>query len=384
MINERISVAMIGQKRIPSRNGGIEKVLTELCPRLVSRGVIVTAFNRKNQTVSQQDLLPPANNQYMGVRLKTVLTIPTKGLSAMSSSFFGAIEAALSSYDIVHFHAEGPSVMLGIAKIFGKKCVVTIHGLDWKRDKWKGTLGKWYILLGEHIAAKYADEIIVLNMDTKDYFEKKYHRTTHFIPNGVNQVIPERSYDMLKNFSLEPNGYFLSLSRLTPEKGIHTLIKAFRKTNSDIKLVIAGGLSDSSNYVQYLRNLSKGDNRIIFTGFVGGKMLSELYSHAYVYVLPSSIEGMPLTLLEAMAYGNAVACTNITELREIVGNAHALTFNPDDVEGLQGVLQRFLDDPIIQRSMRQSSSDFIQKKFNWNDIVDRTISVYHEALSKGK
>lgn len=189
---------------------------------------------------------------------------------------------------------------------------------------------------------------------------------------------------MLKNFSLEPNGYFLSLSRLTPEKGIHTLIKAFRKTNSDIKLVIAGGLSDSSNYVQYLRNLSKGDNRIIFTGFVGGKVLSELYSHAYVYVLPSSIEGMPLTLLEAMAYGNAVACTNITELREIVGNAHALTFNPDDVEGLQGVLQRFLDDPLIQRSMKQSSSDFIQKKFNWNDIADRTISVYHEALSKGK
>ena len=172
MVNENVSVAMIGQKRIPSRNGGIEKVLTDLCPRLVDRGIKVTALNRKNQKVAQHDLLPPVDNKYMGVQLKSVMTIPIKGLSAVSSSFFGAIEAALGSYDIVHFHAEGPSVMLGIAKIFGKKCVVTIHGLDWKRDKWKGTFGKWYILFGEHMAAKYADEIIVLNRDTKCYFEK--------------------------------------------------------------------------------------------------------------------------------------------------------------------------------------------------------------------
>ena len=384
MVNENISVAMIGQKRIPSRNGGIEKVLTDLCPRLVDRGIKVTALNRRNQKVAQHDLLPPVDNKYMGVQLKSVMTIPIKGLSAVSSSFFGAIEAALGSYDIVHFHAEGPSVMLGIAKIFGKKCVVTIHGLDWKRDKWKGTFGKWYILFGEHMAVKYADEIIVLNRDTKCYFEKKYQRKTCFIPNGINQVSPEDSVDMLRNFNLEPNRYFLSLSRLTPEKGIHTLIKAFKKTSSNFRLVIAGESSDSSNYVQYLRDLSKGDDRIVFTGFVGGKFLRELYSHAYVYVLPSSIEGMPLTLLEAMAYGNAVACTNIPELKEIVGDTHALTFDPDDVKDLWRVLQYFIDNPLIQIRMKQSSSNFIKKSFNWDTIADKTIYIYRDALSKGK
>lgn len=377
--NKDLRVLMFGHKRIPSRSGGIEKVLTELCPRLVSAGINVTVLNRWGEKVQKEDYGIVAHN-FKGVRIKNVFTIPLKGLSAVSSSFFAAIFAAFGNYDIVHIHAEGPSVMIWLPHLMKKKCVVTVHGLDWKRDKWHHGLGANYIHFGEKMLVKYADSIIVLNRDTQAYFQRVYGRNTVYIPNGVkksNQISPS---DITSEFGLLGDDYFLSVSRLTPEKGLSALIEAFKKVKTDKKLVIAGDSSDTNAYVHELKELSKNDKRIIFTGFVGGRLLNELYSNAFVYIIPSSVEGMPMALLEALSFGNAIAGSNIPEITEVVGKEHALLFTAGNQTQIKNVMNEFLNDDKLRSTMKDSSEKYVLSKFNWNMVARQTANTYAQLF----
>ena len=196
-------IAMLGHKRIPSREGGVEIVVEELAVRMANLGHDVTCYNRKGHHVSGQKFdLQNNKDSYRGVRIKTVFTIDKKGLAAMSSSFFAALKAAVGRYDVVHFHAEGPCAMLWLPKLFGKRCVATIHGLDWARSKWGGFAAK-YIKFGEKVAAKYADEIIVLSKNVQHYFKQEYNRETTFIPNGVNKSERREADEITEAFGLK-------------------------------------------------------------------------------------------------------------------------------------------------------------------------------------
>ena len=219
---------------------------------------------------------------------------------------------------MVHIHAEGPAFFCWIPKLFGKRVICTIHGLDWDREKWRGSVASKFIRGGEKNAVKYADEIIVLSKDVQKYFLETYGRETHFIPNGVNRPEVREAKLITDHFGLEKDSYILFLGRLVPEKGIRYLVEAFKNVKTDKKLVIAGGSSDTDSFMEELKELAKGDNRILFTGFVQGAMLDELYSNAYIYTLPSDLEGMPLSLLEAMSYGNCCLVSDIPECAEVV------------------------------------------------------------------
>ena len=297
---DKLRIAMLGHKRIPSREGGVEIVVEELCTRMVNKGHKVTCYNRGGHHVSGKEFDSAKIKNYKGINLKTVPTINCKGLAAMSASVFAGIKASMGRYDIVHFHAEGPCAMLWLPKLFGKRCIATIHGLDHQRAKW-GKLASTYIMMGEKCAVKHADEIIVLSKGVQDYFRDTYGRETKFIPNGVNRPIVREPQIIKAKFGLEKDDYILFLGRLVPEKGLKYLVEAFKKVKTDKKLVIAGGSSDTDEFANELRQMAKDDDRIIFTGFVQGEELDELYSNAYVYTLPSDLEGMPLSLLEAMS-----------------------------------------------------------------------------------
>lgn len=280
-MKDKLNIAMLGHKRIPSREGGIEIVVEELSTRMVKKGHSVTCYNRSGHHVSGKEYDGGSLKEYQGVKLKSVFTINRKGLAAMTSSFFAAICTAFGKYDVVHFHAEGPCAMLWLPKLFGKRCIATIHGIDWQRAKWGGFASK-YIKFGEKVATKYADEIIVLSEGVQKYFMDTYGRKTVFIPNGVNRPILRSPQLIKEQFGLDKDDYILFLGRLVPEKGITYLVEAFKEITTDKKLVIAGGSSDTDAFMQELKKLAKGDERIVFTGFVQGQMLEELYSNAYV------------------------------------------------------------------------------------------------------
>ena len=298
---------------------------------MAKNGYTVTCYNRSGHHVSGAEY--DKKTEYEGINQKCVPTIEKKGLAAVSSSFFAALYSAFGKYNVVHIHAEGPAFFSWLPKLLGKRVIVTVHGLDWQREKWKSGFGSKFIKQGEKNAVKYADEIIVLSKGVHDYFRNQYGRETRFIPNGVNRPEIRKAELITDKFGLTKDSYILFLGRLVPEKGIRYLVEAFKNVKTEKKLVIAGGSSDTDSFMKELKELAKDDKRIIFTGFVQGQMLEELYSNAYIYTLPSDLEGMPLSLLEAMSYGNCCLVSDIQECTEVVEDK-ALIFKKSNVQDL--------------------------------------------------
>lgn len=315
-----MKIAMIGHKRIPSREGGVEIVVEQLAVRMVQAGHRVDVYNRKGHHVSGKEndtRLSQNKKEYKGIRIITIPTFQNKKLNAVVYSLLATIRALFGGYDVIHYHAEGPCSMLWIPHLFGIRTVATIHGLDWQRSKWGGFATK-FLLYGERTAAKYADEIIVLSKNMQKYFQDTYGRDTVLIPNGV--IKPKIHSDKIikEKWGLEKNSYILFLARIVPEKGLHYLLDAYREIVTDKRLVIAGGSSHTDEYMEKIKQKAKQDSRVIMTGFVQGELLEELYSNAYIYVLPSDVEGMPISLLEAMSYGNCCLISDIAENVEVV------------------------------------------------------------------
>lgn len=376
-MEKKLKIAMLGQKHVLSNEGGVERVVREISTRLVHLGCDVTCYDRKNKHVMDSTEKLHEQNEYNGVKIKKCFTLDKKGLAAVTSSFFGSLKILFSNANVVHYHAEGPSAMIPLIKFFSKKkVIVTVHGLDWKRDKWGDGFASKYIKFGEKMAAKYADEIIVLSDGVKKYFKETYNRDTHFIPNGVTQPDILNSKIISSKYNLNKDDYFLFLGRIVPEKGIHYLIDAYNEIKTDKKLVIAGGASDTDSYYDELKRKASNNKNIIFAGFVQGRELEELYSNAYVYVLPSDLEGMPLSLLEAMSYGNCCLTSDIEECANVMEDC-GVTFKAGCVQDLSRKLQDLNDDLNLVQGFKHESSQFILKRYNWNNIVYKTLLLYY-------
>ena len=376
-----MKVAMVGHKVIPSRRGGIENVLTSLCPILAEKGVGVTCYNRSSDKVENEYIGTVKDKKYKGVALKRAWTINHRGLSAMIASFTAAICATFGRFDIVHFHAEGPCAAMWIPKMFGKRCVATVHGLDWQREKWGKGFASKYIKFGERVMVKCADEIIVLSESAREYFKKTYNRDTVLIHNGIERPVKKEANEITKLYGLSKGDYICIVSRLTAEKGVHYLIDAYNSIKTSKKLVIAGDTSDTDEYVEMLKTKASGNPDIIFTGFISGDVLSEIYSNAYVVTLPSDIEGMSLSLLEAFSYGNAVLCSDIPE-NTLVTENKAMHFRKSNVKDLAEKLQSMCDDEEIVNELKNGADEFILGKYNWNDVASSTLDLYKKVLEK--
>ena len=285
-----MKIVMFGHKTIPSRDGGVEIVVEELATRMHERGHDLIILNRKRKNSNSQ-------KSYKGVKLYNIFTINKKSLDALVYSFFATLKARFLKPDVIHIHAEGPCFFLWmLGKHKKTKLIVTIHGLDWQRSKWGGLATK-IIKYGEKQAVKHADEIIVLSNSVKEYFKNTYNRETIFIPNGVNKPELLEPNEIKEKWSLEKDSYILFVARIVPEKGLNYLIKAFKRIESktDKKLVIVGGPSHSQAYFDEVSKLCAGDDHIIMTGFQSGRVLDELFSNAYLYCLPSDVEGMRIS-----------------------------------------------------------------------------------------
>lgn len=372
--NRVMKIAMIGHKRIPSREGGVEVVVEELSTRLVSLNYEVEAYNRSGYHVSGKNFGNSRKKYYNGIRIIIVPTFKNGKLNAIVYSILATMRALFGRYDVIHYHAEGPCATLFLPKLFGIRVVATIHGLDWQRAKW-GNFASKVLKFGEKMAAKHADEVIVLSKNVQQYFMDTYGRETHFIPNGITRPELQEVTEIREKYGLKKDGYILFLARLVPEKGLHYLIEAYRQINTDKKLVIAGGSSHSFEYMEQIRTMVIQDTRIIMTDFVQGRILEELYSNAYLFVLPSDVEGMALSLLEAMSYGNCCLVSDIAENTEVVED-YAVTFRKGDVKDLRCKLQYLLTNRKVVEGYKQKSADFICRKYSWDDVVEETIALY--------
>lgn len=354
-----MKIAMIGTKRMPSRDGGIDVVVGKLSSGLARRGEEVTVFVRKRKGTRS---LP----EYNGCRIKEVFTIDRKATDALVSSFFATILGLLGSYDVLHFHALGNTLFLFLRWLGRRKrIVVTIHGIDWKRSKFSG-LGAKILKLSEKMAVKHADEIITLCENDHDYYLDAYGIETTVIPNGFEKhpVIGPRI--ITEKYGLHNEDYILFLARIVPEKGLSYLIEAYNQIDISQKLVIAGGSSHSTEYYAQMQKLAENNPKVIFTGFVQGQELEELYSNAYLFVLPSDIEGMPMSLLEALGHRRVCLVSDIRENR--VDPVNSYFFEKGSVASLKEQLLRISTErkPFEDRSALM----------DWDTVVEETMRVY--------
>lgn len=359
---------MIGQKRVPSREGGVEVVVEQLSVRMAMLGNDVTLYNRRRKGYKKIDT-------YKGCKVKEVFSINKKSLDALIYSFFATIKAKCGHFDIIHFHAEGPCAFLWmLGKIHKKfKVVVTIHGLDWQRGKWGGFATK-FLKHCEIQAVKHADKIIVLSKNNKEYFKTTYNRETEYIPNGIDKPIVKKANIITRKYGLVKDSYVLFLARIVPEKGLHYLIEAWKRLNNKkgLKLIIAGDSSHSSDYFKEIKSLVEDDESIVMTGFVSGETLYELYSNTLLYVLPSDIEGMPMSLLEALSYQKKCLVSNIPENVEII-NENCETFKKGNVDSLLEKL-----DCIIHSDAKSVKCGINLP--DWDDVVKDTMKIYDDIL----
>lgn len=360
-------IGMIGQKGIPSRAGGVEIHVEELGAHLAEHGHEVTAYVR-------QSYMEEIKAMHRGIRLVAVKNINTKHFDAVVSSLTATIKAIKDKPDIIHYHAIGPSMFAWLPRLFGIKVVSTVHGLDWKREKW-GRLAKMMLKFGEWVGIHCANKTIVVGKSLVPYYLDKHKKKPVYIPNGV--IIPEKKpVDIITSaYGLQDKGYFLFLSRLVPEKGAHYLLDAFSKIQTDKQLVIAGGTSHSDDYVKGLQERAAKDKRVHMTGFVTGDKLEALYSHAYAYVLPSTIEGLPISLLEAMSYGRTALTSDIPENKSVI-EGHGYMFANKNVEALAHELERLLDEEMLLDE--ESVIDYVQSNYSWDTVTRQTEKVYKE------
>ena len=359
---------MIGHKRVPSRVGGVEIVVAELSERMAKLGHTVRLYNR----YYGGEKLSEWNGCY-------VLEVPTPPWEKKSSALWYALRATLNAnrrkYDVIHFHAEGPCAMIPLARLLNKTCVATIHGLDWQRSKWGG-LATLFLKFGERMAARRADEVIVLSRDMQEYFRRKYGRETLLIPNGITRRAPVKADLIKKDFGLSENGYILYLARITPEKGLHYLIEAYAGIQTDIPLVIAGGLEPESMYISKIKHMAEKDKRVKLVGFVTGQTLEELFSNCRVYVLPSDIEGLPISLLEAINFRAPCLVSDIPENRDVAPD-YLHVFHQGSVSDLKIKLEEILDQPCVKPD--DEETDRILEKYDWDQVTRQTLAAYISA-----
>jgi glycosyltransferase involved in cell wall biosynthesis len=368
-----MKIAMIGQKGIPSRAGGIEIHVEEIAKRLVYLGYEVEVYCRKGYCDKEF-----ADNKYQGITVKYTPYIKSKHLDSITHTFTSTIRALFSNCDIFHYHALGPSTMAFIPRIFGKKVVCTVHGLDWQRGKW-GKFASTYLKFGEYATAKFSHRTINVSKNLVKYYREKYKLETSYIPNGVERADLVKPLLIREKYNLGKDDYILFLARLVPEKGIHYLIDAFNRIETEKKLVIAGGASHSEGYESELKQMAKENKNIIFTGFVRELELAELYSNAYFYVLPSDIEGLPISLLEAMSYGNCCLVSDIAENTDVIGSI-GYSFKKSDVDDLEQKLNMLLENKSKVQKVRDLAAQYIINKYNWDRISINTKHIYMDIM----
>lgn len=355
-------IAFVGHKGTPATYGGVERHVEELGTRLVKKGHSVISYTRWNYNNFR--------GLYKGIKIISLPAIPQKHTEMISHTFLSLLDLLDKKIDIVHIHSVDPAILSSIPRI-KSKVVVTSQGQAYRREKW-GPIAKSFSHLAERAYVHFPNKRIAVSKTLKKYYEEKYKCEVIYIPNGVDiQTVEDTS--AIKKIGLSRDEYLLFVGRIVPTKGCETLIKAFQKIKTDKKLIFAGGSSYSDEYFENLQN--RNNRKIIFLGYRYGNELAQLYSHAYCCIVPSEIEGLALTLLEAMSYGMCVIYSDIPENYE-AAHGVGIQFRKKDSDDLADKIKFALDNPSYCKEIGLKARERVQQEYNWDAIVAQTESVY--------
>jgi glycosyltransferase involved in cell wall biosynthesis len=364
-------VAFIGGRGVISKYSGIETYYEQVGKRLAAKGHAVTVYCRTYFT--------PAVHRHEQMRILRLPAIRSKHLETLSHTLLSTVHAMFGPYDIVHFHALGPALFSFLPRLTGKKTVVTVQGLDWQRKKW-GALASRVLRMGEKAAVRFPSQTMVVSRVLEDFYRARYGRETRYVPNGAS-IRSSGSSSHLQKWRIEKGQYILFLGRFSPEKNCHLLIQAYKRIQTPVKLVLAGGSSHSDAYAAGLRR--HANENILLFDWLSGKALDELLLNAMLFVLPSDLEGMSLALLDAMSAGICVLASDVPENRELVDGA-GFTFAHGNVGELERMLRFVINNPMLRESKAKLGQRKVRASYLWPQIADAVEGVYLDALHPAK
>lgn len=373
-----MKIAVIGAKGLPPKQGGIEHYCAEVYPRMVAQGHSVDLFARSSYT----DCSWVDNYDYKGVRVISLPGGQLRGVDAFITSGLAALAATGKKYDIVHFHALGPSLFTCLPNIAtSAKVVVTCQGLDWQRAKW-GSFSTRLIQLGEKAAVRFADGFIVVSDALKKYFWQTYNRETVYIPNApASYADSDPNFTYGTQLGLERGRYIVFLGRLVPEKCPDLLVEAFSTLKpKGWKLVLAGGVSDTKTFTANLLEKVASSRNIIFAGELRGSRLAEIVRGAGLFVLPSDLEGLPLAMLEAMREGIPVLASDIPPHQQLINNGRGMLFEAGNVKSCVNSLDWAVNHPQELAVMAKNAQKHIENNYSWDRITSETLKLYTTVL----
>lgn len=369
-----MKIAMLGVKAVPT-TGGIAQYTEQLSKRLVARGHEVTVYCRGHYLDNTDGTSP---SPYLGINRRLSTGIRGKYLDALTHSLTAALDSLRRDYDIVHIHGSAPAALAPLLRIRrGRPLIVTIHAKDWAGKKWGG-LATRMMKLAAGIPVRFAHGLTVVSRKLQEYYADTFGVDTTYIPTGVE--IPEVvAADLInEQWGLVPNGYVLFVGRLTPEKGLEYLLPAYTQIDTDKRLVIVGDPGSDDQYVDKLR--SYDDNQVIFTGFQSGRALAELFSNAYLYVQPSTLEGLSVAVLEALSYGRCVLASNIEGNEEALGPC-GYTFEVGSVESLRMQMDRLITNPDLTAEQFDRARSYVRQNHSWDLSTKAFEHQYRQLLA---
>jgi len=359
-------IAFVGHKGTPAKYGGVEKHVEELGTRLAMKGHSIVSYTRWNYT--------NFIGKYKGMRIISLPAIPQKHTEMISHTLFSLFDLIDKNVDIIHIHSIDPAILSFVPRL-NAKVVVTSHGQAYRREKW-GRIAKGFSKLAERAFAIFPDKRISVSKTLKKYYKMKYNCDAIYIPNGIN-IQSVNGFSALAKLGLAKNEYFLFVGRIIPTKGCSSLIEAFKKINTGKKLVFVGGSSYTDDYFEGLKQ--KANKQTIFLGYRYGEELTQLYSNAYCFVMPSEIEGLAITLLEAMGYGKCVIYSDIPENAEAADGV-GIPFRNKDIEDLAEKIKFALANPELCKELGKKARERVKEEYNWDNIVSQTEEVYHSLF----
>ena len=364
------SIAFLGSRGVPARYSGFEVVVEELGKRLAARGHEVTVYNR----------LPhfgPPQPVWEGMRIIGLPTIPTKSLDTIVHTTLSMIDAVWRRYDIIYLCGVGNAVLGRVARAAGMKVVINVDGADFSRKKWRGFARSW-LQRSEKWATKSADVIIADNATIVDRYEREYGMRPEYLSYGLTVRDEPVHCGELARWGLKPDGYFLYVSRLTPENEAELLLKAYRETPDPLPLVLVGGDPYEHAYRRKLDALAT--DRVIFTGLRFADAYIELSQNARAFIMPATIEATRLVLLDQLGMGKAIIYHDCPATREVLADA-GIPFGPKDpVRSLAARLSWAKEHPEECAEAGQRARQRAEH-FRWEKVLDRYDRIFRKILS---
>lgn len=360
-----MKIAFIGGRDIKTL-GGIENYVYNLATHLAKLGhePIVYCESNRNAIEEVNGFKVIYHKSFGGRFLCKILLSLKSTIDALTKE---------ENVELFHYNAWPPSLWSWIPRMVGRKALLEGHGFEWKRTKYSPFQQKIMHLM-EWLTAKMHKNILVVSDEQRDYFASHYSRSCVTIPTAVN--MPDSNdidSDILSRYKVEQGRYFLYLGRLVQDKNPYYLIKAFQKANTtDYKLVIAGSNDQQPEYVEYLHKLAQSDSNIIFTGAVYGADKNTLLRHSAAFCIPSTIEGLAITLLEAMSYGLVCIASDIPSNREGLSN-NGIWVTAEDVDSLAEKIEYVISNTDALSHIKELNRRRVEQNFTWDIIAKRYV-----------